>query len=105
MTPTIPDFEYRRVPGAGHVALNVAVGGSGRPVVLLHGFPQTHLMWRHVAADLATDHTVIVPDLRGYGDSDKPAADYSKRTMAADVVALAARLGGRHSAPHCRHLR
>ena len=71
------------------------VGGSGRPIVLLHGFPQTHLMWRHVAADLAADHTVICPDLRGYGASDKPATGevYSKRTMAADVVALARALG------------
>ena len=56
-------------------ALNTAIGGAGRPVVLLHGFPQTHLMWRHVAADLAAEHTVICPDLRGYGDSDKPAED------------------------------
>ncbi len=97
MPPTIPDFEYRRVAVADGVALNVAVAGSGRPVVLLHGFPQTHLMWRHVAADLAADHAVIVPDLRGYGGSGKPAetgdGTYSKRTMAADVVALAAALG------------
>lgn len=97
MAPVIPDFEYRRVAVADGVSLNVAVGGSGTPVVLLHGFPQTHLMWRHVAADLAADHTVICPDLRGYGDSDKPAEDgpatYSKRTMAADVVALTAALG------------
>lgn len=97
MNPTIPGFDYRRVTVADGVALNVAVGGSGSPVVLLHGFPQTHLMWRHVAADLAADHTVIVPDLRGYGDSDKPAEDgedtYAKRTMAADVVELARRLG------------
>ena len=79
------------------MALNVAVGGSGSPIVLLHGFPQTHLMWRHVAADLAADHTVICPDLRGYGASDKPAErdgdTYSKRTMAADIVALARALG------------
>src|SRR6185369_2009318 len=77
------------------VALNVAVGGSGAPVVLLHGFPQTHLMWRHVAADLAADHTVIGPDLRGYGASSKPAGTdaYAKRVMAADVVALARALG------------
>ena len=99
MTPTIPGFDYQRVPVADGVALNVAVGGSGRPIVLLHGFPQTHLMWRHVAADLAADHTVICPDLRGYGASDKPAetdADtYAKRTMAADVVALARALGPR----------
>lgn len=93
----ISGFDYQRVPIAGDVALNVAVGGAGRPVVLLHGFPQTHLMWRHVAADLAADHTVIVPDLRGYGDSDKPldvdGLTYAKRTMAADVIAVAKALG------------
>ncbi|GAB3818572.1 alpha/beta fold hydrolase [Micromonospora zhanjiangensis] len=93
MTFAIPDFDYRRVPVDDDVTLNVAVGGTGSPIVLLHGFPQTHLMWRHVAAD----HTVICLDLRGYGASDKPAArdrdTYSKRTMAADVVAVARRLG------------
>ncbi|MFD6397755.1 alpha/beta fold hydrolase [Nocardia sp. NPDC060249] len=97
MTRTIPGFDYHRVPVADDVALHVAVAGSGAPIVLLHGFPQTHLMWRHVAADLAADHTVIVPDLRGYGDSDKPAEagteTYSKRRMAADVVASAAAFG------------
>ncbi|MDT0317488.1 alpha/beta fold hydrolase [Streptomyces millisiae] len=97
MSPVIPGFAYRRVAVAEGVSLNVAVGGSGTPVVLLHGFPQTHLMWRHVAADLAADHTVICPDLRGYGASDKPAESaaggYAKRTMAADVVALARALG------------
>jgi len=96
MAPTIPGFSEQRVPGTDGVALHVAVGGSGPPVVLLHGFPQTHLMWRHVAVDLAADHTVICPDLRGYGGSDKPADDgqaYAKRTMAADVVAVARALG------------
>ncbi|MFG1721284.1 alpha/beta fold hydrolase [Micromonospora chalcea] len=97
MSTAIAGFDYQRVPVAEGVTLNVAVGGSGSPVVLLHGFPQTHLMWRHVAADLAGEHTVICPDLRGYGASDKPAAHtedtYSKRTMAADVVALARALG------------
>ncbi|AZM59779.1 MULTISPECIES: alpha/beta fold hydrolase [unclassified Streptomyces] len=95
--PTIPGFTHRRVPVDESVELHVAVGGTGSPVVLLHGFPQTHLMWRHVAADLAADHTVICPDLRGYGSSDKPAeagpGTYSKRTMARDVVTLARRLG------------
>ncbi|WP_346041195.1 alpha/beta hydrolase [Actinomadura chokoriensis] len=91
--PTITGFEYKRVPVADGVSLNVAVGGSGSPIVLLHGFPQTHLMWRHVAEDLAADHTVICPDLRGYGASDKPDGDYSKRVMAADIVALARALG------------
>ena len=97
MSTTIPDFTYHRVPVADGVSLNAAVSGSGSPIVLLHGFPQTHLMWRHVAADLAADHTVICPDLRGYGASDKPAetdgSGYAKRTMAADVVALARALG------------
>jgi len=94
---TIPGFEARRIAVDGDIALHAAVGGTGDPVVLLHGFPQTHLMWRHVAADLARDHTVIVPDLRGYGASDKPAETspdtYAKRTMAADIVALARALG------------
>src|SRR3954468_23031199 len=90
-------FAQRRVTVADGVALNVSVSGSGSPIVLLHGFPQTHLMWRHVATDLAADHTVICPDLRGYGASDKPAetdgSGYAKRTMAADIVALARALG------------
>ncbi|MEV1007248.1 alpha/beta fold hydrolase [Streptomyces sp. NPDC049881] len=97
MTPAIAGFDHRRVPVADGVELATAVGGSGPPLVLLHGFPQTHLMWRHVAADLATAYTVICPDLRGYGASGKPAATdpsvYSKRTMGADVVALARALG------------
>ncbi|WP_405445174.1 alpha/beta hydrolase [Streptomyces achromogenes] len=97
MTLALPGFDHVRLPGTDGVELAAAVGGSGSPVVLLHGFPQTHLMWRHVAERLAGEHTVICPDLRGYGASDKPAATgpevYSKRTMAADVVALAAALG------------
>ena len=94
----IEGFDYRTVTGAG-ADLNVAVGGAGPAVVLLHGFPQTHYMWRHVAPRLAERHTVIVPDLRGYGRSAKPSgADpqaYSKRTMARDVVAVATALGVR----------
>src|SRR3954469_21727326 len=97
MTPAIVGFDYQRVPVADGVSLNAAIAGSGTPIVLLHGFPQTHLMWRHVAARLADGHTVICPDLRGYGASDKPAVTgpdvYAKRTMAADVVSLAAALG------------
>ncbi|HET6742695.1 MAG TPA: alpha/beta hydrolase [Kribbella sp.] len=89
----IEDFGYRRIAGVDGVRLNVAVGGSGPAVVLLHGFPETHLMWRVVARELAADHTVICPDLRGYGASDKPVDGYSKRIMAADVVAVAGELG------------
>ena len=94
---TIEDFEYRQLPGTGGIRLNVAIGGQGDPIVLLHGFPQTHLMWRHVARALAERYLVVVPDLRGYGDSDKPeetsADTYSKRTMAHDVVAVVREIG------------
>jgi pimeloyl-ACP methyl ester carboxylesterase len=94
---TIDGFDYRRIPGAGRVQLNVAVGGDGHPIVLLHGFPQTHLMWRHVARELAERYLVIVPDLRGYGASDKPEDTspdtYSKRTMARDIVNIVRDIG------------
>ncbi|WP_138843214.1 alpha/beta fold hydrolase [Rhodococcus pyridinivorans] len=97
---TTEDFTYRTITGDGGVKLNVAIGGQGPAVVLLHGFPQTHYMWRHVAHTLAGDHTVIVPDLRGYGASDQPPADntetYSKRTMANDIVAVAREIGFDH---------
>jgi haloacetate dehalogenase len=74
------------------------VAGSGPPVLLLHGYPQTHVMWHAVAPALAADHTVVLTDLRGYGDSDKPPAGadhvgYAKRTMAADQVGVMAALG------------
>ena len=73
--------------------LHYRVGGSGPPVVLLHGWPQTGHCWRHVAGPLAADHTVIVPDLRGYGASDKPTGGFDKRTMARDISALVEYLG------------
>ena len=70
-------------------------GGEGPPVLLLHGFPQTRAMWRHVAPALAGAHTVIAPDLRGYGQSGKPAemASMSFRLMAGDQIALMQSLG------------
>lgn len=96
-TATIDDFDYARVPGADGTHLHVAYAGEGSPVVLLHGFPQTHRMWRDVATELVRTHAVVVPDLRGYGASDKPeeesADTYSKRTMANDVVEVMRALG------------
>jgi haloacetate dehalogenase len=94
----LPGFEYRRIDVEGGVIINCAVKGSGPPVLLLHGYPQNHLMWRHVAPALAEDHTVVLADLRGYGDSGKPAPDaaglaYSKRSMARDQVELMRQLG------------
>lgn len=83
----------------GPVELRVRVGGSGSPIVLLHGHPRTHTTWHRVAPILASaGHTVVCPDLRGYGQSTKPATDrdhspYSKRAMATDIVALMHALG------------
>jgi haloacetate dehalogenase len=93
----VAGFEYRRVEVEG-VTINCAVAGSGSPVLLLHGYPENHLMWRDVAPVLARDHTVVLSDLRGYGDSGKPAPDaaglvYSKRSMAGDQAGLMRQLG------------
>ncbi|MBE7189214.1 alpha/beta hydrolase [Jatrophihabitans endophyticus] len=90
-------FEYRQVDVDG-VRINTAVAGEGPPVLLLHGYPENHLMWRGVAPGLTDTHTVVVTDLRGYGDSDKPApaadgATYAKRAMAADQVGVMRELG------------
>lgn len=91
-------FEVQRVQ-LPDITVNCASAGSGRPILLLHGHPQTHVAWRKVAPRLvAAGYQVIAPDLRGYGDSDKPASDpahfpYSKRVMAADQIALMAHFG------------
>lgn len=82
----------------GDVTLRVRHGGSGPPVLLLHGHPRTHATWHRVAPRLAETHTVVCPDLRGYGQSTKPPttedhAPYSKRAMAADVLRLMGGLG------------
>jgi len=81
---------------AGGTRVHAVVGGDGPPVLLLHGFPESHLMWHAVAPELAADHTVVAPDLRGYGESGIPAGGpeaYSFRAMADDQVALMAQLG------------
>lgn len=76
-----------------NVRLHYVTGGRGEPVVLLHGFGSTWYMWRHVMPDLAKNFSVIVPDLRGAGDSDKPATGYDKRTLAEDIHQLVTLLG------------
>jgi haloacetate dehalogenase len=82
----------------GETTIRVRYGGSGPPLLLLHGIPETHLMWHRVAPRLATDFTVVATDLRGYGDSGKPPsrpdhAPYAMRTLARDQVAVMERLG------------
>lgn len=90
-------FEYQQVDVEG-IPINCARRGSGPPLLLLHGYPQNHLMWRHIAPALAERHTVVAADLRGYGDSGKPAPDpeglvYAKRSMARDQLGLMRQLG------------
>lgn len=93
----IGGFRRQEIAGHGGVLLDVLVGGSGPPLLLLHGYPQTRRAFRQVAPALAEDFTVVVPDLRGYGRSAKPAGlgpeAYSKRTMALDQIALMRHLG------------
>jgi haloacetate dehalogenase len=90
-------FELSQVD-LGEVSLRVRHGGSGPPLLLLHGYPETHLMWAQVGEGLARDFTVIAPDLRGYGLSSKPETTgdhepYSKRAMGRDALALMKHFG------------
>lgn len=91
------DFEKIKID-TQDAQIHVAVGGDGPALVLLHGYPETHLMWRKIAPRLAENYTVICPDLRGYGDSSAPDssnthAPYSKRQMANDQIQVLNTLG------------
>ena len=90
-------FARKRIATSG-AEIALVQGGSGSPLLLVHGYPQSHVMWHKVAPPLAERFTVVVPDLRGYGASSKPATDaehlpYSKRAMARDLVEVMAALG------------
>ena len=92
-----PNFTTQKITANG-ITLHTRIGGSGPPLLLLHGYPQTHIMWHKIAPTLAQHFTLICPDLRGYGDSDCPPSDpqhlaYSKRTTAQDLVDLMTHLG------------
>jgi haloacetate dehalogenase len=92
-----PGFTQTKIRTSG-ASINLVIGGEGPPVLLLHGYPQTHAMWHKVAPQLARDYTVICADLRGYGDSSKPRgipghANYSKRAMALDMAEAMEKLG------------
>ena len=97
MSALFPGFEKRRIKTSG-ATIHLEVGGEGPPLLLLHGYPQSHAMWHKVAPRLAREYTVICPDLRGYGDSSKPKglpdhSNYSKRAMALDMVEVMESLG------------
>jgi haloacetate dehalogenase len=92
-----PGFTTQRIATTG-TEIRCVVGGNGAPVLLLHGYPQTHAIWHRIAPSLARLYTVVCADLRGYGDSGKPPSDaahapYSKRAMAQDMVELMRALG------------
>ncbi len=98
MTALFPHFRALQVEVEPTITINAIVGGSGPPLLLLHGHPQTHAIWHRVAPRLAEHFTVVACDLRGYGGSSKPQgapdhANYSKRAMAADMVAVMHSLG------------
>ena len=93
-----PGFRTERITTAPGIDIQAVVGGSGPPLLLLHGHPQTHAIWHRVAPALARRFTVVACDLRGYGDSSKPPgepdhANYSKRAMAGDMVTVMQALG------------
>ena len=93
-----PGFKPLKIQTSTGVEINGVMGGSGPPLLLLHGAPLSHISWRLVAPQLAASNTVVIPDLRGYGDSGKPAdgenhANYSKRAMALDNVEVMRQLG------------
>jgi haloacetate dehalogenase len=97
MSELFPGFQRRTVRTRA-ATINLVAGGNGPPVLLLHGYPQTHAMWHKVAPQLARDYSVVCPDLRGYGDSSKPKglpdhSNYSKRAMANDMVEVMRALG------------
>ena len=97
MNPLFPDFESHWIEVNG-VKIMTRKGGSGRPLLLLHGHPQTHAIWHRVAQQLAKSFTVVMTDLRGYGDSSKPQGtpdhlNYSKRVMAVDQIEVMRHFG------------
>jgi len=93
-----PGFAERRIETEGGIEIYLRTGGSGPPLLLLHGYPQTHVIWHKVAPELARHCTLVIPDLRGYGASSAPMGDeahatYAKRAMANDCLTLMRELG------------
>lgn len=92
------NFSTSTFETSDNIVINYTCGGRGEPLLLLHGYPQTHVMWAKVANELSKEYFVICPDLRGYGDSSKPKGEdnhqnYSKKAMSKDIVELMKSLG------------
>lgn len=99
MSALLPGFTERKIRTSG-ATIHLEYAGEGPPVLLLHGYPESHVIWHKVAPQLARDYTVVCADLRGYGDSSKPKgvpghANYSKRAMAQDMAEVMQALGHR----------
>jgi len=92
------EFKNEKILVEEKIFINVTHGGKGKPLLLIHGYPQTHIMWYKVVEKLSKEYYIICPDLRGYGDSSKPKGDeehltYSKKSMAKDMITLMQKLG------------
>ncbi|MDD3009164.1 MAG: alpha/beta hydrolase [Arcobacter sp.] len=92
------EFKNEKILVEEKLFINVTHGGKGKPLLLIHGYPQTHIMWYKVVEKLSKNYYVVCPDLRGYGDSSKPKGDekhltYSKKSMAKDIITLMKKLG------------
>ncbi|AXX95540.1 alpha/beta fold hydrolase [Arcobacter ellisii] len=92
------EFKNEKILVEEKIFINVTHGGKGKPLLLIHGYPQTHIMWHKVVEKLSKEYYIICPDLRGYGDSSKPKGDekhliYSKKSMAKDMITLMQKLG------------
>lgn len=92
------EFKNEKILVEDDIFINVTHGGKGKPLLLIHGYPQTHIMWYKVVEKLSKEYYIICPDLRGYGDSSKPKGDeehltYSKKSMAKDMITLMQKLG------------
>ena len=92
------EFKNEKILVEDDIFINVTHGGKGKPLLLIHGYPQTHIMWYKVVEKLSKEYYIICPDLRGYGDSSKPKGDekhliYSKKSMAKDMIILMQKLG------------
>lgn len=92
------EFKNEKILVEDDIFINVTHGGKGKPLLLIHGYPQTHIMWYKVVEKLSKEYYIVCPDLRGYGDSSKPKGDekhltYSKKSMAKDMITLMQKLG------------